>query len=497
MNRFILAIDQGTSGTKSLIFDQNGQAVAKGAAPLETQYYGDGFVEQDPERIYENVLRSVENCLADLKTKGLNQADISAVGISNQRETFVLWDDNGKPLYNAVVWQCKRSIPVCAELKKRGLSERIRETTGLIIDPYFSATKLIWLNEHVENISSAIKNGRALFGTIDTWLLYKLTNGAIFATDHTNASRTLFLNISSLSWDESLLADFGLTGLRLPDIHPSAHTYGHTTLNGLLQSPVPVAAMIGDSHAAAFGEGCFNRGEAKVTLGTGSSILMNIGEKPLSSRNGMVTTVCWSMEGYVSFAFEGVIVSCGATIEWLKNALSLFEDSSQTEQMALSVNDNGGVYLIPAFSGMGSPHWQMDRRAEITGLSFGSTRNHIVRAALESIPFQVKDVVAAMEADAGIPLNVLKANGGISANSFVMQFMADLLGKEVSSKGFTDVSALGAALLAGLNVGMFESVGTIATIPYTGRGFNPNETARAAGYYQEWLKQMGRYKSME
>lgn len=490
---YILAIDQGTSSTKTLVFDDKGQAIARGVAPLTTSYLDNGFVEQDPEEIYRNVLTSVQKCLDDSRSKGIDTNAISAIGISNQRETFVLWDKEGQPLYPAVVWQCKRSVEICEQLRQQGLATTIQEKSGLVIDPYFSATKLIWLFQHQPAIGSAIQSGNAFFGTIDTWLLYKFTEGKVYATDYTNASRTLFFNLHSLQWDKELIEAYGLTGIQLPQVKASSSSFGSTTLNGLLKDTVPVTSLIGDSHAAAFGEGCFEPGTAKATMGTGSSLLMNIGSKPLPSNNGMVTTVCWSMENRVDFAYEGVIVSCGATIEWLKNELNLFSDSNETEAMANSVAGSGGVYLVPAFSGLGSPHWQMDRRASLTGMSFGTTKNHIVRAALESIPFQVKDVVNAMEKDAAISLKELNADGGITGNKFIMQLMADLLNKKVATIGMPDVSALGAALLAGLQVGVYENIEAIKKLNTAKKYFHPADTAAAIKNYEGWQKEIAQF----
>jgi glycerol kinase len=472
--KYILAIDQGTSSTKSLIFDDKGQAISKGSENLHTHYSDNGFVEQDPEDIYQNVLASVKKCLQQFNGKGFDTEDISGIGISNQRETFVVWDRDGKPLYNAVVWQCKRSVQICEELKQRDLSQTINQKTGLVIDPYFSATKLIWLLKNNEAVRNAIQNGNAYFGTIDTWLLYKFTNGKEYATDYTNASRTLLFNLHTLQWDDELIAVFGLTGINLPVIKSSSASFGETTLNGLVQTSIPITALIGDSHAAAFGEGCFEKGTAKATLGTGCSILMNIGDKPVQSQNGMVTTICWSIEGRIDYALEGVIVSCGATIEWLKNELNLFTDSKETEAMANAVADNGGIYLIPAFSGLGSPHWQMERRASLTGMGFGTTKNHIVRAALESIPYQIKDVIVAMEKDAAVTLKELNADGGITANKFVIQFLTDLLNKNVATIGMPDVSALGAAYLAGLQAGIYESIESLQQLSADKKLHQPN-----------------------
>jgi glycerol kinase len=487
--KYILAIDQGTSSTKSLIFDDEGIAIAKGSDPLDTSYLDNGFVEQDAEAIYQNVLLSVKKCLQQFTEKGFDANDLAAIGISNQRETFVIWDKNGKPLHNAVVWQCKRSVQVCQDLKQKGLSEPVRARTGLVIDPYFSATKLIWLNQNISTIRSSISKGEAFFGTIDTWLLYKLTNGKEYATDYTNASRTLFFNLHTLQWDNELINQFGLTGINLPQLKASSSLFGETTLNNFLPKPIPVAALIGDSHAAAFGEGCFEAGTAKATLGTGCSILMNIGSKPIQSKNGMVTTICWSTKERIDYALEGVIVSCGATIEWLKNELSLFSDSKETEAMANAIADNGGVYLIPAFSGLGSPYWQMERRASLSGINFGTTKNHIVRAALESIPYQITDVIAAMQKDAKLSLKELIVDGGITSNKFVMQFLADLLNKPVATLGMPDVSALGAGYLAGLQVGVYGSIEVLKNLNSDKKSYLPqSDLLKVNQGYTGWLK---------
>ena len=489
---YILSIDQGTSSTKTLIFDAAGQVVARASEPLKTHYYGDGYVEQEPEEIYRNVLASVDKCLSTFATAGGNLNEIQVGGISNQRETFVVWDRAGQPLYNAVVWQCKRSISICERLKKQGLEATIRAKTGLFVDPYFSGTKLIWLAENVNAVRQAIEAGDAFFGTVDTWLLFKLTNGTAYYTDYTNASRTLFFNLQTLSWDTDLLTAFGLSNLNLPEPKPSSAYFGESTFNGLFDHPVRLTALIGDSHAAAFGEGCFDAGTAKATLGTGCSIIMNIGSETKESNHGMVSTICWSAENpsgkpTVDYALEGVIVTCGATIEWLKNSLQLFAESRDTEALATAVPDNGGVYLIPAFSGLGAPYWQMERKASISGLTFGTQKEHIVRAALESIPYQIKDVVMAMEQDTGVPLAELMVNGGLTANGFVLQFLADLLTKSVVNQGMPDVSAQGAAYLAGLQTGIYQDLNHLRSLISTRKVITPQpniESVRAA--YAGW-----------
>jgi glycerol kinase len=489
-NDCILTIDQGTSGTKTVIFSSQGQIIAKASEPLTSLYPKPGFVEQDPLEIYENVLSSLKKCLKEFVETGRRSLDeITCCGISNQRETFLLWDDSGRPLCNAIVWQCKRSVDVCNRLKGSALGDEVMHRTGLIIDPYFSGTKLIWLCQNDSVIKNLVDAGKAYFGTIDAWLLFKLTDGQSYLTDYTNACRTLFFNISDLQWDRYLLKEFNLTNLNLPQAQPSSYSYGQTDFAGLLPRTIGISAMVGDSHAAAFGEGCFSPGMAKATMGTGSSILLNTGAKPIQSQKGMVTTICWSLPGRVDYALEGIIVSCGATINWLRDGLRLFVDSQETQQMALSVQNNNGVYLVPAFSGLGAPHWKMDVRAAILGLTFGCNKNHIVRAALESIGYQIKDVIAAMEQDSGIQLEELKVDGGITANRFVMQFLADLLRTRVVNIGIEEVSALGAAYLAGLQQCIFQDISQLESLNIQRKQFCPNTDSKEAyAWYEGWKK---------
>lgn len=490
---YVLAVDQGTSSTKTVVFNEKGEAVARGTELLNTRYLDRSFVEQDPMEIYDSVLKSVKKCLDDFRDKGGSLRDVKSCGISNQRETFVLWDKEGTPLHNAVVWQCKRSAEICDRLAETDLAPKIKERTGLLLDPYFSGTKVVWLFENHPDVKTAIEAGEAFFGTVDTWLLYKLTNGKHYLTDHTNASRTLFFNLHTLAWDTDLLSEFGLKGLQLPAIQSSSAEYGFTTFGGLFEKELPITAMIGDSHAAAFGEGCFKSGIAKATMGTGSSILMTIGDKPRFSDRGMVTTIGWSIPNHVEYALEGVIVTCGATIEWLKNNLGLFAESKETEVMAKSVEDNGGVYFIPAFSGLGAPYWDMNRKASITGMTFGTTKNHIVRAALESIPFQIMDVITAMEADTGLALEILKVDGGLTSNQFVMQLLANLLDKPVVNLGLAEVSALGAAYLSGLQSGVYSGIDYLSTLhaDTTHSSMPDDRRDRALTEYQGWLEAIG------
>jgi glycerol kinase len=474
LEKYILAIDQGTSSTKTIIFDEKGNAIAKGHVDLHTEYFNNGFVEQDPEAIYLNVLDSLSLCVQNFEKQGFNIEDIVSCGISNQRETFVLWDKSGKPFAPAVVWACKRSVEICKKLISDeyknsplvGWGALIRQKTGLIIDPYFSATKLLWLLENDADLKTKLEQGEVYFGTVDCWLLWKMTDGKSFKTDYTNAHRTLLFNIHTLKWDKEILELWGLEKLNLPEVCPSSFDFGifesrrekNIRQSSIANRQLKITALIGDSHAATFGEGCFEQGTAKVTMGTGSSIMMNSGEKPVLSNNGMLTTICWSTENRVDYALEGAIVACGSTIEWVKNELGLFKDVAETENMALSVNDNAGVYLIPAFSGLGAPHWQMSRRASIEGMTFGTSKNHVVRAALESIPYQIKDVITAMENDMGGELKSIAVNGGLTRNQFVIRFLVDLLGLPLKKQHNADVSALGAAYLSGLKSGVYENI---------------------------------------
>ena len=475
MNELILTIDQGTSGTKSVLFDQKAQIISRWDIESQSYFPQPGFVEQDPIELYENTLTSVDYCIYKADKNNLKVVGrIRAVGISNQRETFLLWDKEGKPLCNAIVWQCKRSIPVCERLKGSAVEDEIKKRTGLILDPYFSGAKLAWIIENSPKVRDAVASGDAYFGTIDTWLLFKLTNGRSYFTDFTNAARTLLFNIHTLDWDETLIKAFGAEGMRTPKVVPSSFMFGLSDFGGIFPEPIPITGMIGDSHAAAFGEGCFQPGQAKATLGTGSSVLCNTGSSPSTSAHGMVTTICWSIEDRLDYALEGIIVTCGATIKWLRDQLGLFSSNTETETIASSLDDNGGVYLIPAFSGMGAPHWKMDARASIVGLTFGVDKKHIIRAALESVAYQIKDVISSMEKDSGITLSELKIDGGMTGNHWLMQIIADLLGVRVTTIGLEEVSALGAAYMAGLEAGIFKDIDALSKLHATTQYFDPN-----------------------
>ena len=492
--KYILAIDQGTSGSKAIIFDGNGAVVSEASEALNTQHFENGFVEQDPEEIFENILQAVRKSIASFEAAGFSLNSIACCGISNQRETFILWDESGKQLSPAVVWSCKRSIDICGELKRKGQESLIHDRTGLIIDPYFSGTKLLWLLRNDQELYDRVCSGEVFFGTVDTWLLYKLSDGQVFSTDHTNASRTLLFNIHTLQWDSEILQMWGLENLKLPKVQVSASHFGETDFSGLFADAIPITAMIGDSHAAAFGEGCFEQGGGKVTLGTGSSIMVNVGDRPVETSNGMLSTICYSTDAGVKYALEGAIVACGSTLEWLRKEMHLFENPVDTEQMAMSVEDNGGVYLIPAFSGLGAPHWQMDRKASIEGMTFGTSKNHIVRAALESIAYQIKDVIIAMCKDMNAPMRELAVNGGISRNNFVIKFLADLLSFNLRKKQNPHISALGAAYLAGLQMGVFIDLQEIQyLISKSAEIIRPDlGNVAVQEYYEGWLNYVGK-----
>ena len=408
---YILAIDQGTSSTKAILFDDEGLVVKKATAHLKTDYMPNGFVEQDPQDILNSVEAACTSCL-----DGVELHKIDTIGISNQRETFVLWDKNGKSVYPAIVWACKRSTEICGTIKDQ--EAWLNEKTGLVVDPYFSGTKLFWIMQHQPKIAARIKNGELFFGTVDTWLLFNLTNGKSYFTDHSNASRTLFFNLKDLDWDQEILDKWELGNLKLPAIKSSSDEFGETSLFGLLVIEVPITSMIGDSHASMFGETCFQIGETKMTLGTGSSLLMHVGNTPVKSAHGLLSTIGWSTKNEVAYAWEGAIVACGSMVEWLRS-MNIIETVEETEVMAKSVQEPSEVYLIPAFSGLGAPFWQMDRRASFHGLTFGTTASHMVKATLEAICFQIKAVVDAMQKDLQPPIAQIAMHGGLSKNNFV------------------------------------------------------------------------------
>ena len=468
---FILAIDQSTSATKALLFDPLGHLIDQVGAEHRQIYPRPGWVEHDPEEIFTNTLKAVRSLLD--KHPG-SREDLRFLSITNQRETVVLFErGSGRPLHNAIVWQCRRGAQLCEELVQAGYSNLIHQRTGLKIDTYFSASKIRWLVENIPQLARQLESGDALLGTIDTYLLYRLTEGQTYATDATNASRTLLFDIETMQWDEELCDLFHTPLQALPQVLESRSYYGQTNLAGLVAHPIPICGVMGDSQASLFAQRCFHPGSAKVTFGTGSSLLLNIGSRPKLSEKGVVTTVAWIEQGRPTYAFEGLINFSAATISWLKNQLQLINSASESEEMARSVVDNGGVYLIPAFVGLSAPYWQPDARAAIIGMTPSTTRNHVVRAALESIAYQVKDVLELMVAEAKVPLQYINGDGGAARNGFLMQFVADMIRYPVRIPEFTELSALGAVYCGLLGTGQVNSQAELSALPRESHQFIP------------------------
>ncbi len=481
----ILALDQSTSATKALLFNPDGTLAAKTAREHRQHYPQPGWVEHDAEEIYTNVLHVI-TVLLDQNPGA--QDDLLCLSITNQRETIVVFDRaTGKPLYNAIVWQCRRGDPICARLAEQGHAATVQQKTGLKIDTYFPASKLTWLFEHEPDIRRQVEQGAALVGTIDTYLIYRLTGGAVFATDHTNACRTLLYNIADLRWDDDLCALFGVPVAALPEVRESSAQYGETDLGGRLDAPLPICGVMGDSQAALFAERCFHPGMAKVTFGTGSSVLLNIGNEMLYSPNGIVTTIGWVYDGQPVYAFEGIINFTGATIAWLRDQLGLIADSAETEALAQAVPDNGGVYLVPAFVGLSAPYWRADAKGAILGLTPAATRNHVARAALEAIAYRVHDVLGVMAQDAGMTLEHVHGDGGAVSNRFLMQFVADITRHHVRASTLPELSALGAVLSGTLGMGVHASLAALEALPQPFEDYAPAMDAeQAAQYYAGW-----------
>ena len=451
MATYLLALDQGTTSSRAILFDQRQNVVGVAQKEFTQIYPQEGWVEHDAMEIWSSQYGVMMEVIA--KT-GVSPKDIAAIGITNQRETTVLWDrETGRPIHNAIVWQCRRTAPLVDRLLEQGMGEHIRAVTGLVPDAYFSATKIAWLLDHVDGARELAKQGRLLFGTVDTWLLWKLTGGAIHATDYTNASRTMLFDIHRLRWDADLLEALDIPEQILPAVAPSGTVYGRPDIQGV---KVPIAGMAGDQQAALFGQTCFAPGDAKNTYGTGCFLLMNTGSTPCESHNGLITTLAATGSGGVEYALEGSVFVGGAVIQWLRDELHFFTDSRDAEYYAQKVPDTGGVYLVPAFTGLGAPYWDMYARGTMVGLTRGTKREHIIRAAQESIAYQVADLVGAMERDTGLPLSCLRADGGASRDGFLMQFQADVLGRDVVRPVVRETTALGAAFLAGLTVGVWK-----------------------------------------
>ncbi|SEW45072.1 glycerol kinase GlpK [[Clostridium] fimetarium] len=454
MEKYLMALDQGTTSSRCIIFNKAGEI--KGTAQKEfSQFFPhSGWVEQDPNEIWSSQMGVMMEAKSQL---GIEAKDLAAIGITNQRETTIIWDkQTGEPIYNAIVWQCRRTAKMVDELKAEGYEDVIREKTGLILDPYFSATKIVWILENVEGARKKADEGRLLFGTVDTWLIYKLTKGEVFATDYTNASRTMLFNIHSLKWDQELLEKFNIPASMLPTVKDSSDIYGYTK-ESIFGGKVPIAGVAGDQQAALFGQCCFEPGEAKNTYGTGCFLLMNTGDKAVLSTKGLLTTIAIGINGKVQYALEGSVFVAGAAIKWLRDEMKMIENAAETEKIALSVADTNGVYVVPAFTGLGAPHWDAYARGAVFGLSRGTTREHFIRAVVESMAYQTLDVLRAMEEDSKISLSSLRVDGGASFNNFLLQFQADILDADIVKPKVIETTALGAAYLAGLAVGYYEN----------------------------------------
>ncbi|ABZ84166.1 glycerol kinase [Heliomicrobium modesticaldum Ice1] len=453
--KYVMALDQGTTSCRAILFDKDSNIVAVAQKEFTQIYPKAGWVEHNADEIWSTQYGVIAELLA--KT-GISAEEIASIGITNQRETTVVWEKaTGKPVYNAIVWQCRRTTAICDELKARGLEQTFRTKTGLVVDAYFSGTKVKWILDNVEGAREKAEKGELLFGTMDTWLIWKLTAGKVHVTDYSNASRTLMYNIRDLKWDEELLAALNVPASMLPEVKPSSEVYGYTDTALFFGHAVPIAGAAGDQQAALFGQACYAPGMAKNTYGTGCFMLMNTGSELYDSKNGLLTTIAWGIEGKVEYALEGSIFIAGAAIQWLRDGLKLIEAAPDSEYFAGKVDDTDGVYLVPAFAGLGAPYWDMRARGAIVGLTRGTTKAHIVRAALEALAYQTKDVLGAMEADSNIKLQALKVDGGAVANNLLMQFQADILGVPVERPRIIETTALGAAYLAGLAVGFWES----------------------------------------
>ena len=454
MSKYIMALDAGTTSNRCILFDEKGE-ICSIAQKEFTQYFPKpGWVEHDANEIWSSQLGVAVEAMAKL---GIGADDIAAIGITNQRETTIVWDKStGEPVYNAIVWQCRRTSEYCDTLKDKGLTDKFREKTGLIIDAYFSGTKLKWILDNVDGVRERAEKGELLFGTVETWLIWKLTKGKAHVTDYSNASRTLLFNIKDLTWDKEILEELNIPESMLPEPKPSSCVYGYSDAS-FFGKEIPIAGAAGDQQAALFGQTCFNPGEAKNTYGTGCFMLMNTGETPVYSNNGLVTTIAWGLDGKVNYALEGSIFVAGASIQWLRDELRIIESAADSEYMAKKVKDTNGCYVVPAFTGLGAPYWDQYARGTIVGLSRGVNKYHIIRATLESIGYQVNDVLHAMKADSGIDLAALKVDGGASANDFLMQFQSDIINAPVKRPSCVETTAMGAAYLAGLAVGYWNS----------------------------------------
>lgn len=494
--KYIMSLDQGTTSSRAILFDREGKIVAAAQKEFNQIYPKPGWVEHDPMEIWgtqSGVAREV------LEKTGIKPQEVAAIGITNQRETTVVWDKNtGKPVYNAIVWQCRRTADICDGLKQKGLQEYIQDTTGLVVDAYFAGTKIKWILDHVEGARDRAENGELLFGTIDTWLIWNLTRGKAHVTDYTNASRTMLYNIKELKWDEKLLSELDIPSQMLPEVKPSSYQYGVTDPQTFGGARIPIAGIAGDQQAALFGQACFEKGSAKNTYGTGCFILMNTGDTPVQSKNNLLTTIAWGIDGKVEYALEGSVFNAGSAIKWLRDEVKLVDSAPQSDVDAEKVPDTGGVYVVPAFTGLGAPYWDMYARGIIVGITRGTAREHIIRATLESIAYQSRDVLQAMEADSGICLKELKVDGGASVSDFLMQFQADILGTAVNRPKIVETTALGAAYLAGLAVDFWKGRDEIREIWKKDKTYTPQmDDQMKEEKYKGWKRAVKRAMNWE
>ena len=484
--KYVVALDQGTTSCRTIVFDSLGRTVAQASREFRQIYPEPGWVEHDPMEIWECQLSTLKDALAD---NNISPDRIASIGITNQRETLVVWNRNtGKPIYNAIVWQCRRTANICEELKKKGMEDIIHKKTGLVIDAYFSATKLYWLLNQVPGARAMAVAGELLAGTIDTWLIWNLTGGKVHATDYSNASRTMLFNINELYWDDDLLETLEIPVKMLPQVKDSSGYFGSLD-KALLGHEIPITGVAGDQHAALFGQACFDKGMVKNTYGTGCFILMNTGEERKFSTNNLLTTIAWRIGGKVEYALEGSVFSAGAAVQWLRDELQIIKTAAETEALALAVDDTNGVYMVPAFVGLGAPYWDPYARGAVLGLTRGANKKHLVRAVLESIAYQSMDILDIMEKDSGIDITQLRVDGGASANSFLMQFQADISGLPVIRPENTETTAMGAAFLAGLEVGVWQGKKDIVAIWKEDQRFLPRMDQRVRDEkYRMWKR---------
>lgn len=469
MKKYIMALDQGTTSSRCIIFDKYGKQISLSQREFKQHYLKNGWVEHNPHDILNT---QIDTAIVAINQADIRPAEIASIGITNQRETTIIWDrKTGEPVYNAIVWQCRRTADYCETLREKGFSEIIKNKTGLLPDPYFSATKIMWILDNVDGVRARAERGELAFGTIDSYLIWNLTGGAVHATDYTNASRTMLFNINTLQWDEELLTMFNIPKALLPEVRDSSGFFGKTNCFG---SEIDITGVAGDQHSALFGQCCFESGSGKNTYGTGCFLLMNTGDKPVISKNGLLTTIAWSIDGKITYALEGSVFVAGAAIQWLRDEMGLLATAAQSEEIALSVENTNGVYVVPAFTGLGAPYWNPHARGIITGLTRSTNKAHIIRATLEALAFQSFDVIKAMEADSCIKAKTLKVDGGASENNFLMQFQADILGEIVERSETIETTALGAAFLAGLAVGFWSSMDELKAINFSQKRFYPN-----------------------